>query len=166
VGWPQIVSGAILAALLLALAGYYGWRQALALAELRRKPDLPVEERRYRRSQAYRRLAGSVLMACLGLLLVGALLWLEAPAQRLADERDAQPASQPLSPEQRSFALLYGWYFLIFLVVLLVVVGLAAWDYLATRRYAQREHRRLVADRRAMLTRQMNRLRQERNGNR
>jgi hypothetical protein len=164
VGWPQVVSGIALIALLAAMAGYYAWRQRVAFADLRDKPDLPDAERRYRLGQAYRRLVGCVLLGFLAALLLGALIWLEAPAQRLADERDAQPDDQPMSPEQRFFARIYGWYWLVFLMLLLAVVVLAAWDTFATRRYALREHRKLADDRRAMLARQVNRLRQERNG--
>lgn len=166
-GWPQIISGGLLAAILAGLAVFYSWRQGRLLRRLRDHPDLPEEETRYLRGQAWRRLVSCVLLLVLAGQMVGALVFLEIPAQRLADERAALPAGQerpPLTQEQRSFVNLYGAYWIVFLLILLAVVVVAALDFFATRRHGRRLHQKLQADRRAMIERQAARLRQERNG--
>jgi hypothetical protein len=50
------------------------------------------------------------------------------------------------------------------LLVLMIVVFMAALDYWATRRYGLRQHRKIIDDRRAMIEREISRLRQQRNG--
>jgi hypothetical protein len=102
----------------------------------------------------------------LGFLLATALLFLEGPAQQIANERDALAQSgqqAELTGPQRDFVRLWGSFWVVFLLVLMTVVFLAAFDLWATRRHALREHRKIQADRRAMLEQQINRLRHERN---
>jgi hypothetical protein len=157
----------LLVALLLGVAGYYFWRQVQALRVLRQSPNLPAEERTYRRNQIGRRLAGCVLMILLAGLLGGVMIYLEGPAQRLADERGAAHAAgqdPELTPEQKNFVRLWGGLWIAILLVLLAVVVLAGFEFWAIRSYGLREHRKIQADRRAMIARQAARLRQERNG--
>jgi di/tricarboxylate transporter len=163
VGWPQTVFGALLVAALLFVSLFYAWRQFRALRALRASPP-PDEEARYEHAKARRRLANSVLMLVLAGLLASGLVYFEAPAQRLADQRDAEPEGKPLSPQDRPFARAYGWYWIAVLLVLLAVVVLAAIDLFSTRRYGLRQYRKLQADRRAMVEHQVARLRQQRNG--
>jgi hypothetical protein len=210
VGWPQVVSGACLVAALMSLSLYYGFRQMRALRRLRRL-DLPREEDHYYRSQARRRLVGSALMFVMAWLLTGVMLYLEEPAQQLADQRDAQeagadlltgrthviaqvvaaqglglpsvgtagfpqvivasrvasldaPAVPLLTPDERFFLRIYGGAWIGILLALLALVLLAAVDVWSTRRYGLRAQRKIQDDRRAMIARQVARLRQERNG--
>jgi hypothetical protein len=167
VGWSQIVFGAVLVVVLLFLAILYGVRQVVTLRRLRSAEEIPAEERAYLHGRARRRVVMSVLLFLLGVMLVVALAYLEVPAQKLADERAAQEEqgeSIPLTPEQRLFARWYGGFWLVFLLVLMAVVILAALDLWATRRFGVRQHRKIMADRRAMIERELSRLRQERNG--
>jgi len=167
VGWTQIIFGAVLVLVLLSVAILYGVRQMIALRRLPSAEAMPLEERNYLRSRARRRLVTSLLMFLLGIMLAVDLVYLEVPAQELADKREElqqQGDSTPLSAEQRWFARVYGSFFVFFLLVLMVVVLLAALDYWATRRYGLHQHRKLSADRRNMIEREISRLRQERNG--
>jgi hypothetical protein len=166
VGWPQIVSGACLVSALMSLSLYYGYRQVRALRRLK-LVDLPREEDRYYRAQARRRLVGSGLMFVMAWLLTAVMLYLEEPAQQLADQRDAQEAAgdeSPLTPAERSFLRIYGGAWIGILLALLALVLLAAVDVWSTRRYGLRAQRKIRDDRRAMIERQVARLRQERNG--
>lgn len=166
-GWTQIFFGAVLVVVLLFVAVLYVVRQILALRRLRQTEEMPLEEHAYLQSRARRRLFTSLLLFVLGGMLLVDLLFLEVPAQQLADQRDRSQQEgepPPLNEEQRSFARLYGWFFVLFLLVLMVVVFLAAMDYWATRRYALRQHRKIIDDRRAMIERELLRLRQQRNG--
>ena len=166
-GWPQIIFGAILVLVLLFVSLWYGVRQIAALRRLRHAEEMPLDEADHSRSQARCRLITSLLMLLLGIMLAGDLIFLEVPAQQLADQRveqEQQGDTTPFSAEQRRFARFYGGFFVLFLLVLMAVVFLAALDFWATRRYGLRQHRKLSADRRAMIEREVARLRQERNG--
>jgi hypothetical protein len=169
VGWPQIIFGAVLVLVLLGTSLLYIVRQIVALRRLRAAEEMALEERAYLHSRARRRIVTSILLFLLGVMLAGALVYLEVPAQRLADEQAAkeqQGDTTPLTSESRLFAQIYLWFWVLFLLVLMAVVLLAALDYWATGRYALRQHRKIVADRRAMIEREVSRLRQERNGHR
>lgn len=166
-GWPQIIFGAVLVLVLLCTSILYIVRQIAALRRLRAAEEMSLEERQYLHSRARRRILTSILLFLLGVMLAGALVYLEAPAQRLADEqaaREQQGDTTPLAPEQKLFARLYGSFWILFLLVLMAVIFLAALDFWATRRYGLHQHRKIVADRRAMIEREVSRLRQERNG--
>jgi flagellar biosynthesis/type III secretory pathway M-ring protein FliF/YscJ len=168
VGWTQIIFGAVLVLVLLFVAILYIVRQIIALRRLRAAEEMPLEEHAYLYSRARRRLITSLLMFLLGGMLVVDLLFLEVPAQQLADHQHERMQREgdvpPLDEEQRSFARVYGWFFIFFLIVLMVVVFMAALDYWATRRYGLRQHRKIMDDRRAMIEREISRLRRERNG--
>lgn len=146
----------MLVVLLVAVSGFFLGRQVQALRDLRRLPLEEDEERRLRR-QTYRRLSCSSLLLLLGFLLAGALLLLEPPAQQLAD----QPTR--LTEAQLPLAKFWAGFWSAFLLILMVVVFIAGFDLWATRRHALREHRKIQADRRAMLEQQIQRLRHERN---
>jgi len=167
VDWPQIIFGAVLVLVLLFVAILYIVRQVFALRRLRAAEEMSLEERAYLHGRAQRRLVTSLLLFVLGVMLAGALIYLEAPAHRLAEEQAAkkqQGDTTPLPPEMQKFAQFYGWFWILFLLILMAVVFLAALDYWATRRYGIRQHRKIIDDRRAMIEREVSRLRQERNG--
>jgi hypothetical protein len=166
-GWTQILFGSVLVLVLLFLAVLYSIRQIITLRRLRGAEEMPLEERDYLRRRAWRRLLSSLLLFCLAIMLMGALAYLENPAQVLADQITAQEeqGEKPhLDPEQKLFARYYLVFWIGFLLVLMVVVFLAAWDFWATRRYGLRQHRKIIADRRAMIEREVSRLRRQRNG--
>ena len=152
--WSHVF-GWLLVLALLALAGFFGWRQVAALRRLK-DDDLPDDEKGYERRKAYRRLISSALT----LLLAGLLGWLLVFYEGRVDEllREGRAA------EERGFLRDYIWLWVAFLLLLLAVVMLAAADLWATRRYALRQYRKLQADRRAMIEQQVGRLRRQRNG--
>jgi heme/copper-type cytochrome/quinol oxidase subunit 2 len=153
VEWNERVYGALLVAVLTVLAGFYAWRQASLLRRLRGPHGLSAEEARWRRGQAWRRLFGSALMLALAALLAWAVLVVGERAQGLAD-----------TPEGHHFMRLYTSVWIVFLILLLALVILAAVDVWFTRRFSLRQQRKILADRRAMLEREVARLRQGRNG--
>ena len=160
----QILFTALLILVLLALAGYYAWRQVQTLRGLRHDDVMPPEDRRYLRHQAWRRLACSALMVVFAGLLAGSF-FVEFRAQDLVDIGDAARARNErpdLDPEQRRFVNFYTLYWVSALLVLLGMMGTALYDLVAIRRFGQRHFRKLQADRRAMIERQAARLRQER----
>ncbi len=162
----QILHTALLIGVLLALAGYYAWRQVQTLRRLRRDENLSPEDRQYVRGQALRRLACSGLMIVFAGLLAGSFD-IEFRAQDLVNLGDAAKArgeQTNLDPEQQRFFNFYTLYWISALLVLLAMVGTALYDLLAIRRFGRRQFHKLQADRRAMIERQAARVREERNG--
>jgi ABC-type Fe3+ transport system permease subunit len=167
VHWTQIVFGTLLVVVLLALAGYYAWRQVQTLRGLRDSLESPPEERRYLRRRAWRRLFGCALMVALALMLGGMMLFLEQPVNELADFVEAareRGEDANLSNDQRLLRTLYALWNITLLLTLLAILITAAIDMFATRRFGLGQLRRIQADRRAMIERQVARLRQEGNG--
>ncbi|MGH7169164.1 MAG: hypothetical protein ACRELG_02660, partial [Gemmataceae bacterium] len=162
-----IIFGAVLVLVLLCTSILYITRQIVALRRLRAAEEMALEERAYLHSRARRRIVSSILLLLLGVMLAGALVYLETPAQQRADEEMAkkqQGDTTPPTPEKQGFDQFYLWFWFLFLLVLMVVIFLVALDYWATRRYGLRQYRKIAADRRAMIEREVSRLRQERNG--
>ena len=159
-GWSQIVFGSVLVAVLLLLSVYYGRRQLVVLRRLRNEA-LPGEEARHERAKAVRRLVSCGILLLLGLLLAGALLWLEPETQRIIEGFKGE-ADPEYSDAQKQLLRIWGGAWVAILVLLLIVVGLAAVDLWSTRGHALRQFRKLQADRRAMIQRQTGRLREER----
>jgi hypothetical protein len=182
----QLVFGIALVVLLLGLGGFAGWRQLRLLREV---GTADTEEARYLRGRARRRLVCSVLMVVLAGLLAGGLAFLEEPAQRLADEIAGEEAAEARArgelerarklagevageeagevegalkdPVKKAFARIYGYYYVGLLLVLLALVCVAGWDYVAVRRYGNEQFRRLQEERRAVINYQLARLRDQ-----
>jgi len=167
VSTTQAIFSAVLIVVLLGLAAYYAWRQVQALRGLRGQENLPPEDRRYVRNQAWRRLACSGLMVVFAGLLGGSF-FIEPIAQELINRGDAAQAENPEGPvfgaDEKPFVRFFTAYWISALLVLLGMVVLALWDLLAIRRFGARQFRKLQADRRAMIERQAARLRHEGNG--
>ena len=164
--WPQVFAGSLLVVTLVAVAGFFLGRQVQTSRDLQRSPPETEDEQRYLRGQNFRRLISSSLLLLLGFLLATALLYLEGPAQELADQqtaREAQGLNIDLNDAQRDFSRWYAGFWVSFLFILMVIVFLTAFDLWATRRHALLEHRKIQADRRAMLEQQITRYRHERN---
>jgi heme/copper-type cytochrome/quinol oxidase subunit 2 len=123
------------------------------LRRLRGPHGLSDEEAQWRRGQAWRRLFGSALMLVLAGLLAWAVLVVGERAQNLPD-----------TPEAHHFLQLYTIVWIVFLLLLLALVILASVDIWFTRRFSLRQQRKILADRRAMLEREVARLRERRNG--
>jgi hypothetical protein len=162
----QIGFTIVLVLVLIGIALYFGRQQLKTLRGLKSPTFMEPGDRRYLRSQAYRRIFSSFLMVVIAGLLIG-WLFLEADYRQLEKEMhasgDGQPAAAP-TEHQKEFARLFWFYLSAALMVLLVLLVLASMDFWATARYGLTERRKLLADRRALLEAQMARRRQERNG--
>jgi hypothetical protein len=162
----ELIFGGALVAVLLGVAGFYGWRQVRTLRGLRGLDMRPPEECRFLRGQAWRRLVGSGLMAIFAGLLVGTLAF-NPSLRRLADrdeEARRNNEERVLSSEDRDLAHAYGVYWIICLCVLLAILGTATLDLVATRRYGRRQIMQIQSDRRRMIEREIARSRKDRNG--
>jgi hypothetical protein len=155
---PSVVMAA-LAAVLVGIAIYFGVRQRHTLTLLRHDTQMSLEQRRYLHQQAVRRLVNSVFLIVLAGFLVG-WIFLEA---HLKDLQPAEPVDAPPESAKQSLRLLTG-YWIVILLVLLCVMLIAVLDLVATARYGARQRRQLLDDRRAALEEEVERLRRDRHG--
>jgi H+/Cl- antiporter ClcA len=160
VEWKEIVSAALLVGALAVLAGFYGWLQIRMLRRLRGSHGLSHDEARWRRGQAWRRLAGSALMLPMAGLLAWAALVMGPRVSQLA----AQGPPENNTPENHAFMRLYAVVWIAFLLLLLVLLFIAAVDIWATRRFSIREQRKILDARRDMIQHEVAKMRQDRNG--
>jgi len=155
----------LLVLLTLGVATYFARQQVSTLRGLRGLGELALEDRRYLRRQAWRRLFGCVMLVAIASLISGwYLTGQDAGIDALGDQLKAQAAAgekQP-RPEQEQAKRFYVYYWISVLLLLLGLVLLAAADIWAIRRYSVRHFRRLSDDRRAMLEHQIAELRRER----
>lgn len=158
-----------IALVLLGVATYYAWRSLQTLRNPKPQDGQSPEDRGYARAQAWRRLANSGLMVLMAGLLVAYYGYSAArheDAGTSANEKQIaadQPAGTPdAAQKQRSFEYFAFWMF--FCVILLAIISLALFEFLAIRRYGLRHYRKIQADRREMLEQEVARLRSERNG--
>jgi hypothetical protein len=161
----ELVFSLFLIVLLLALAGYFAWRQVQTLRGLRAQPQPSAEDRRYLRRQAVRRLVCCALMLVLAGLLVGSVILeprYQALTRTLEENQPAKPEDVP--QEDREFARFFTAYWIAALFVLFVLIALAAVDFWAIARFGMRHRRQLQADHRALLHEELARLRSRRNG--
>ena len=102
------------------------------------------------------------------LLLAGLFIgvfFLEGPASQLVElAEDAQAGSEPMDPTQRAFWKFYIAYVIILLLVLLALIGVAGFELYAIRRFGLQNYKRIQSERRAMIAREVARLRSRRNG--
>ena len=152
----QFGIGISLAAVLLFVALFFGWRQRHTLAQLRSDHQLSPEERLYFIKQIRRRLLCSFFLIVLAGLLAG---WLCLDH----DVAALTPAEgQPLTEEAKDTLRFLTWYWIIALSVLLAVLCLAAFDFHATARFGLRRMRQLEHDRRTILEMEAAKLRRRR----
>ncbi len=163
--YHQIIFGALLILLLLGMASVFAWKQGRVLRSVQVE-DLPPDERRFMRSQAWRRLFGSGLMGLLAVLMT-AHFYLEEPAGQLVregEEHAAHGERVPPTPEQQRFVDSYRLFWGGFLLVLLALICLAAVDAFATRRFGFMQYRKIQEERKAMIENELGRIRSQKNG--
>ena len=94
----EIVFAALLVGALAGLAGFYAWLQVRMLRRLGGSHGLSHDESRWRRGQAWRRLAGSVLMLAMAGTFAWAALVMGPEASQLAAQgRPRTPRRKPTS---------------------------------------------------------------------
>jgi hypothetical protein len=167
VSWTEVIVGTVLGAGLATLAVVTTLLQLRTLRNLRRQQELPAEEKEFLRIHARLRLATSGLLLLMAGLLGSAQGFLGPPMQDILKEgetvQQSGDATTSLSEPNRKVLRAYLWFYIAILLVLLAIVVLVGVDLWSLRRYALREQRQLLEDRRDMIARQANRMRRERN---
>jgi hypothetical protein len=161
----EVVLAFSLVALLLAVAGYFAWRQVQTLRGLRQQEDLPRDDRIYLLRQAWRRLIGCALMGVLAALLAGWYLFdFESQAAALHTRGATVAEATQLGAAQQRLINFFSIYWAGTTLVLLAIICVGAVDYFAIRRFGLRHYRQLQSDHRAMIERDVALLRRQRNG--
>jgi len=158
----EIAFGICLVAILLALAGYYGWRQRGVARGLKAVDD--ADTRLYLRRQIRRRLICSALLVVLAGMLVG---WWFLEARMRSNIADASPpTTSPKSAEppqvfaaRQLAAEVFVYYWGLFLVLLSGVFVLATLDMVANARFGFRQQRKIDVARELMMAQEAARLR-------
>jgi hypothetical protein len=150
----ELSIGLALAAILVVVAVFFGLRQRHTFTQLRQDAQMSAEDRLYYIKQIRRRLICSVLMIVFAGLLVG-WFFLDKGALTVAE-------GEPLTEEAKESLRFITWYWIIALFVLLAILFLASFDFLATARFGLRRVRQLENDRRAVLEMEAAKLRRRR----
>ena len=145
--------GLTLAGILVFLAVFFGVRQRHTLAQLRQDGQLAKEDRLYFIGQVRRRLICSILMIIFAALLVG---WF------FLGDVAKPPEGEPIPEDVKDSVRFITIYWIIALFVLLAILFLASFDFLATARFGMRRVRQLENDRRAVLEMEAAKLRRRR----
>jgi len=136
----ELIISAVISLTLIGLGVYYFVREVVE----RRRNDsyvrLPPDDRRHFRGQFIRRVTGSTLLVSAGIAVFA--------GQVLIDWQESR--------------ILYVWLWTGISLGVFGIVVLAGADLLSIRRYARRQQKRLAADRREMIERQLEVYRAER----
>lgn len=151
-----------LAAGLMAFGLLTGWFQLRGMAALKARTHVPSDELAYLRGRYRRRLITGGLIAVIGGLIAGAYLSGLEPGidALLATPEATDPPADPeqkreLTPEQKGLVKVWGGYWTGVVVLVLVVLGFAFADAMATRRYAVQQYRLIREDHEAKLRRDL-----------
>jgi uncharacterized membrane protein YwaF len=117
---------------------------------------LSADERLYYIKQVRRRLICSFLLIVLAGMLVG-WFWMDHDLAAFEPKE-----GQPLSEEAKDTLRFITWYWIAALSVLLAVLFIASFDFLATARFGLRRMRQLEHDRRTILEMEAAKLRRRR----
>ena len=164
----ELIFAGLIVVVLISVAVYYGPRQLQALRNLRTDAESDARDRRYLRAQAWRRLINSALMLFLAALLVGSyIVGQERHATEIGakatNQTERAPGSGP-SAEQERFLNRYSATWILIGLVLFAILALAFADLWAIRIFGLRHYRKIQADRREVIQREVARLRSQRNG--
>ncbi len=148
----ELVAGVGLVLVLVGVALFYAWRQLATLRAFRTDMDVAPADRRYLWQQAVRRLFNSGLMLLFAGLLLGGFFF-ERPHPA------AEDAPAIVQSAAKEALRMYTGYWILALLVLLAILGLAVIDLWATARFGFRHQKQLELDRRAMLKEEATRIR-------
>lgn len=166
-GLLEPIFATLIVLVLLAVSGFYGWRQLQALRQLPHETELSAEDRRYEYGKVWRRLLTCLIMIVLAGLLISYYLFdINGQAIALGQQgRAANAAEQPdINIEKQRFLNIFSLFWMSAVLGVMAILVLAALDLWAIRRYGLRHYRQIQSDRRAMIEQQTAAIRSQRNG--
>lgn len=152
-------SGLALAGLLVLLGTVTGLFQLRGLRLLHARQHVPSDEYGYLRARHRRRLLTGVLLAVVGGMIGGA--YLAGMEERVDELGEKKPVADPDAPkpqltdDQKALLRFWGGYWIVVVILVFVILGLALADALATRRYAMGQYHIIREDHEAKLRRDL-----------
>jgi hypothetical protein len=150
---PELLTGVILAGGLLLFGVATLVYQVRGLKRLKATAILPSDERSYFRSRYRRRGLTAILILVIGGMIGGA--YLSGMEKRVEALKPAEAEAPKLEGENKQFVQFWGAFWVVVVVLVFAVVGLAFTDALATRRYAMLQYRTIREDHEVKLRRDL-----------
>lgn len=161
-----MVLGMLLAGVLVIFGIGAGVRQFRTLRRVGEEPYLPAADQQYFRGQVRRRLLASGLLLAIGGLIAGYYLSGMDARMDAIPERNRGEGVQATDPVQaeadKQFTRFVGIYWILVIVLLGLVVGVAVIDFWATRSYWMARYKEMKADYDTRLQRDLAVYRQQR----
>ncbi len=159
----------LIAGLLVLLGLVSGWQQVRGLRALHARKLVPSDELAYLRGRYRRRLVVGFLLVLIGGLIAGSYLSgqearIDAMGERKATDADGE--KKEMSPDEKRLFRWYSIYWVGVSVVIVVVIGLAMADGIATRRYWMKIYREMREEHNSQLRRDLAVYRQQKEQNR
>jgi hypothetical protein len=160
---PTATALALAGFLVLLGVGTLGW-QVRGLRQLNSRPYVPSDERGYLTGRHRRRVLVGVLLTVVGVMIGWAYVsGMENRADALGEARPADAPKPPMTDAEKQFVRWWGGYWIVVLLLVMTIVGLAGADALATRRYWLAQYQELRDEHKAKLERDLALHRQKRN---
>ena len=138
--------GILIAIVMVAVSIYFAWLQQVTLQTLHFDPKIPRDQRRYLAKQCWRRLFGSLVLVLLASMLVGSV-FLDYDPLKTAQEEVA-PVDREAAKQAVHFLSLY---MMTMLLLLLVILTLAVFDFWSTARHGVQQQKQLLQEHQEML---------------
>lgn len=166
---PAIIA-VLLGAAIILLGLVTGGLQVLGLRQLAERRFVASDERAYLRNRHRRRLLTASVLVVIGGQIAGAYLsGMEARADAIGEFRNnADPdAPRPPIPEaDKQFVRMWGIYWIVVIVLVFALVGLAMTDAWSSRRYWMKQYRQLKEEHQTQLRRDLEMYRQQKQATR
>lgn len=154
-----MILGLLLAALLVVFGIGAGLRQLRTLRRVHDEPYMPAADKRYFHGQARRRLLASALLLVIGGMI--ACYYLSGMDARMDAIPERNQADVPQTEADKEFTKFVGVYWIVVIVLLGLVVGVAVIDFWSTRRYWLARYKEMKDDYDTKLQRDLAVLRQQ-----
>jgi predicted PurR-regulated permease PerM len=138
--------GIVIAFVMLVVALYFAWGQQRTLQTLHADPKIPRDQRAYLSKQCWRRLFGSLVLVVLAGLLIGSVFLDYDPLQMSPD--DVPQVDRETAKQAVRFL---SFYLMTMLLLLMVILTLAVFDFWATARNSIRLQKQLLHEHQEML---------------
>lgn len=144
---------------LILFGGVTGWLQYRGLKRLATRAHVPSDERAYLTGRHRRRLTTGVLLAVVGCFIGAAYpSGMERRVDALTEKNEGDKENRPkkeMTDDEKRLVRMWSGYWIVVLVLVFVVIGLACADALATRRYALTQYQLIREDHQAKLRRDL-----------
>jgi hypothetical protein len=154
----QMVIALLFAATTILLGLWSGRFQLRAQRELRERKHVPSDEFAFLRGRYRRRLAVSVLFVLVGVMLAGWYLsGMEGRVDAMGEKQPTDPEGEKkeMTPEQKQLMRMWAGFWTTVSLLVLMLIGFAIHDGLATRRYWLKIYREMREEHNSQLRRDL-----------